>query len=517
MRNTELELKLSLSKDELERFRRRPILRELAIDRPKRRKLRSIYFDTPDLRLHRAKMSLRVRKKGRRWLQTVKCKTQIQHGLSNPIEVENYVKRAEPDLERIGDEALKQQLIDLISDQPLRPAFETSIWRTTRNVEFPGAGTIELALDRGEIHAGGKTKDICEVELELKTGRPQALLRAAKALFAEDTITVSRQSKAERGYTLLNGAVRRNIRSPRPHKGRKPVLHARMSSPEALCEVGRAASDQILDNWRAVLATSDPEGAHQLRIGLRRLRTASRVLKSANLDTDMMRLAREARDMARIVGQLRDADVLLSDIYAPAAKEIFGKNCETPLRDVLKGHRERERISVRASLAGAQWSSLKLNCIFFEHAIARSTGSMSEIQGREIVSIARRALKKCWRRVRKWGCRLDKLSFHERHEMRKDLKSLRYATEFFLPLYSPKEAREFLKQLKRLQDVFGYLNDVAMAEQLSAIVDSAYPDRADLQQCVKTIHHWHQSRADLAWNDAQRRWKKLADTPRFWR
>ncbi len=134
MGDRELELKLTLGKDALDRLRRRPILRQVSVGRPKRRKLRSIYYDTPDLRLYHANISLRVRRDGRRWLQTAKFGTQIQHGMSNPIEVEQPVKGNAPNLGVIGDVALKEKLAGIILDQPLRPVFETCVWRTTRTI-----------------------------------------------------------------------------------------------------------------------------------------------------------------------------------------------------------------------------------------------------------------------------------------------------------------------------------------------------------------------------------------------
>lgn len=517
MTSTELELKLTLSQDALQRFRRRSILRRYAADRPKRRKLRSIYYDTPDFVLYRANISFRVRRDGGKWLQTVKCGTGIQHGLSNPIEVESYVHSARPDLDRISDQGLRKQLIELLSGQCLQPAFETSIWRTSRSIEVPGEGTVELALDQGEVHAGDRTNEIREIEIELKSGRPHALLSAAEAFFSQDPITVSQCSKAEQGYRLLSATPCSKTKLLKPNKGRKPVLEEQMSRGEALSEIGGAASDQILDNWQATLVLPDPEGPHQLRVGLRRLRTAIRLLVPKTQPVDLLSLAREARDLAQIVGKLRDADVLISDIYEPAAKSVFGDDGTIELSDVLIGHQENQRKLVRADLASARWSNLKLNCIFFEQAVERSIGLAGAEENGSIVSIGRCALKKCWRRVRKQGRRLENLSIHERHEMRKDLKSLRYATEFFLPLYASGQTREFLKQLKRLQDVFGYLNDVAMAEQLSGIVEVASPGRADLQRSVKRLRDWHEARAEDAWHDAQQRWRNLADTPRFWR
>ncbi|RMF33091.1 MAG: CHAD domain-containing protein [Alphaproteobacteria bacterium] len=77
-------------------------------------------------------------------------------------------------------------------------------------------------------------------------------------------------------------------------------------------------------------------------------------------------------------------------------------------------------------------------------------------------------------RVRKMGRRFDRLSVAERHELRKDIKRLRYAAECFAPLCRDKPARRFLKSLKALQDGFGALNDAAMAEAVLLAPDAPW-------------------------------------------
>ena len=93
-----------------------------------------------------------------------------------------------------------------------------------------------------------------------------------------------------------------------------------MNVSEALREIGRAAASQILTRLDGTLSHTDPEMPHQLRVGLRRLRTALRVLAPLSATTDMRILARDAQKFGRITGRLRDADVLIDDIFEPAAR-----------------------------------------------------------------------------------------------------------------------------------------------------------------------------------------------------
>jgi len=73
--NRELELKLELTGDELGRIQALTALRDLAMGEPASQQLRSLYFDTLDRRLHARGLSLRIRRVGESWLQTLKLET----------------------------------------------------------------------------------------------------------------------------------------------------------------------------------------------------------------------------------------------------------------------------------------------------------------------------------------------------------------------------------------------------------------------------------------------------------
>lgn len=62
---------------------------------------------------------------------------------------------------------------------------------------------IEAALDQGFVIAGKRKEEICELELELREGEPQALLELAAELAASLPLMPCDISKAERGYRLL--------------------------------------------------------------------------------------------------------------------------------------------------------------------------------------------------------------------------------------------------------------------------------------------------------------------------
>ena len=147
-------------------------------------------------------MAVRLRRDGRRWLQTVKG------ARSTAIRNEWETRLASPrlDLTRLPLAAIRRASgADLARlERRLAPVFETRFTRRARMLER-GAVRIELALDRGYVRAGRRRALISELELELKAGSMRALRREAAALAKRFALQAEAMSKAERGYRLAAG------------------------------------------------------------------------------------------------------------------------------------------------------------------------------------------------------------------------------------------------------------------------------------------------------------------------
>src|SRR5205823_10202620 len=144
--------------------------------------------------------------------------------------------------------------------------FETRVRRTVYPVTNNGRA-IALMFDRGTIRTGTRSAPLCEIELELQRGQMTDLFEIARELTHALPAQRALQSKSERGYELVDGGQDAPVRTV-------PVdLAASTSTREALKIIGRACLKQVLRN-KAALIKGDPEGIHQMRVGLRRLRTA---------------------------------------------------------------------------------------------------------------------------------------------------------------------------------------------------------------------------------------------------
>lgn len=512
MTGSELELKVSLPPGEMQTIG--AAAKRLAAGPSTRRQLRSIYFDTDDFRLHERRIAVRVRRVEGRWVQTIKIGQGLKHGLSNPREIEHDVDGPEPDLAQL-DKAIRRAVERAAGGTPLRAVFETVFWRTALNLETESGGVIEAAFDRGQIIAGEASEPVNEIELELKSGPPHALLSVAETLFDGRPTPFSTGSKASRGVALARGEAA--AAPAAPATGRKPTLRRGQTAAEALAAVGAAAAEQALDNWRAVLATDEPEGPHQLRVGLRRLRTALRMFEPVFDSPELDALARDAKALGQVVGALRDADVLMVDIIAPVAARQSAVEGIPALKAAVDSHRVGARRALRESLEDPGWSRFRLNCAMFDLAAARVLATANAATARRKARpIARLALENAWRKARRKARDLDSLTTEERHDLRKALKTLRYSAEFCAALYPGSDSGDFIKRLKKLQTVFGYLNDVAAAESLPAIAADQGATDAAVASAIGAVLAWHQARADAAWKSALKRWSELENAPRFW-
>ena len=167
------------------------------------RRLHSIYFDTPRRDLRRHRMAARLRRDGRRWLQTVKGARSIA------VRNEWEAPVASPGLEvtRLPLAAIRRATgVDLARlERSLVRVFETRFVRRARLVRR-GDATIELALDRGYVGAGRRRAPICELELELKSGTMRELRREGTRIARRFNLDLLEESKAARGYRLADGA-----------------------------------------------------------------------------------------------------------------------------------------------------------------------------------------------------------------------------------------------------------------------------------------------------------------------
>ncbi|MGS4944430.1 CYTH and CHAD domain-containing protein [Meridianimarinicoccus sp. RP-17] len=479
--------------------------------------LRSVYHDTEDDALRQSGFALRVRHDGAGWVQTCKGRLSNHAGLQTTQESEAPLAGGEIDLAAIPDEAMRDRVISLVGDTPLVPRVETAITRHAATVAMGGWTRAEVALDTGTLRGGDRTADLHELELELKSGHVTALFDLARELMPEGGLRLSRMSKAARAFALADGGDA--IPNPAPRKARTVALTADQTAETAARDVLRECLDQIAANADAVRNSDAVEGPHQLRIGLRRMRAALDIFGPVLAGPALDHLKAEARWLGRETGHLRDLDVAVHDLLRPEAESHPTEPGFARLADLLADAATAQRSGMRTTLAGTRAQGFLLDLAQFIEArgwLDPGDIDQSARLAQPLSGLAKDALARHWSRATKRARGIDTLSIEARHDLRKTLKSLRYAVEFLGPVLDEKPTRAFVKRLRTLQDVFGDLNDLAMAQTLLSGPQAPGADDPQVQRAVGWILGARTVRAEAAWSHARALWHDLRDAPRPW-
>ncbi len=415
----------------------------------------STYYDTPDDSLRKAGFSLRVRKTGGRHIQTVKAQAASAAGLFVRPEWEHDIAGQKPVLtetgplaEAIGAEALKH----------IGRAFVTEVERTVHKVRIGGA-TILVTDDCGEVRAGRHAEPIREIELELERGNPRAIFALAKRLGDHIPLRLGVRSKSERGYLLRE-------RRGKARKAEPVQLSPDDDTATAFEKIAQSCVRQYRLNETLLLAKSEPEPLHQARVGLRRLRSAFSIFAPMfAADQRGMLFRAELRWLSGVLGEVRDLDVLMP--------RLSGAACDFA-RDTRASAMARAAVDVDSARTRALMLDLSEWLTFGDWRIAPADPALP---GRDIASAARSILQARRGKLKRGGRHLADLSDEKRHELRKQGKKLRYATEFFATLYPASAGyRLFLDKLQKFQDQLGELNDLAtLPELLARLASMARP------------------------------------------
>ncbi|MGE5160825.1 MAG: CHAD domain-containing protein [Betaproteobacteria bacterium] len=477
--DTEIELKLALVKGSLGRARRAigdVHLEETAIE--------DVYFDTPDATLRRRGLVLRLRRDGDRWLQTLKAAGNGHDvvPVRGEWEVALPARRSTPalDLERFEITPLRVLLRAGLEADSLVPVFRTRISRQ-RGTLSHGAARIEVALDRGELRArlqGRKRRQpVAEVELELKSGRPQDLLEVGSELVKQGhgmTLVPALRSKAERGYGLAapDGLVA--VRASAGGFAKR--LHAGMPSAQALREVIRHGLGLVVANADALRGDPASEHVHQARVALRRMRSAIRSFDPYAEDFPA-RLGKGLHWLAQTLGAARDWDVIVEQtLPAILSSASTDASDERLLRRAARREQARSLGQAVAAVSSRRYARLVLRIARWSMEGAPATTSSV---GENAASLLEQAADRLFKDARSFS----RLGQHKRHRVRIHAKRLRYALDLFAPLLPGRGASDYIDALAALQDTLGELNDAAVAlARLTAVLRAAEP--------AKVVREW---------------------------
>ncbi len=234
----EIELKLALSPHHVGALLQHPLFQQAEIQAAGTHQLCNTYFDTAEQALQTARIALRIRQIGNRYIQTLKTRGQSKAGLHQRNEWEWELSQPVLDFSLLAETAWHTALDRPPSAEALQPAFSTDFERQLWNYHSVNSQgetiEIEIALDSGqvrvELDGQQRTDPLSELELELKQGQPSDLFDLALVLARAVPLQICDISKAERGYRLY-APEQYQVRLERPH------LPADISLEEAYVEL----------------------------------------------------------------------------------------------------------------------------------------------------------------------------------------------------------------------------------------------------------------------------------------
>lgn len=300
------------------------------------------------------------------------------------------------------------------------------------------------------------------------------------------------------------------VRSYHSRPGGAPAraVHARtvqlyrgMSVEQAFRATVLECIAQVSSNAPAIRAR-EPDGIHQVRVGLRRLQMA---LKSFGAETPALKaLGKRGRAIAGTFGPARELDVFTEELLAPVLGKYGDHESFAAFLLALRHARGEAWDDALSEVHNPEFAAF-LNDV----AVAAEQGPQAH--GR-IGRASRRALAGFWKIARKRGRKVRKVYDQRTHRLRIALKKLRYAAEFFAPLYPKKKSARYIKALKDLLDALGAANDVhGIGDTLAQI--GAGPE---LRFASGAISGWHAAREKRLTKKALKDWRRFKKVERFW-
>ncbi len=401
-------------------------------------------------------------------------------------------------------EAVAPELLGQDLPGPLAPASAFRGRLRTIPLDFGGIPG-ELSILTGELRGVAQDRPACRIRL---AGPAASVAQVAHALAETLAVCPPRASLAAEALALARGQD-----VPPRHLG-GPSLAPGISTGEAFTGVAAHLADVILHWGRLVPHATSPEPVHQMRVGVRRLRSGLAVFRraaenEAGEPVALDRLAGALRDLARRLGVARDWDVFITETGAEVQTAFPAERRLDGLMAAAGRKRAAAYASLETYLASQDWTRLAMTLALLPTELTCLNSTTASEPARDYTA---RALGRRLKHVLRPGRDISHLPAPDLHNIRKQAKQLRYATEFFAPLFADKAVRKYLPKLAELQEALGAVNDLDVAASLTRQLEGG----ADRAFAAGVVQGFGAARAARASARVQRVWEKFYRATPFW-
>ncbi|CAA9521072.1 MAG: Inorganic triphosphatase [uncultured Sphingomonas sp.] len=449
----EIELKLDLVGDQSALVRSDPLFQE-AESRTARQT--SVYYDTPKKLLAKNGFSLRVRRSGEAFVQTLK-RTVSSDGLFTRDEWEWEVPSEALDCGKLDGLPVELPTEAEKLGRKLQPVLRSEVERTSWRLR-QGSSNVQVDWDVGRLTADRQCLDFAEIEFELLEGTAADVVAAARALAERVPARLGVLSKAERGAALADGALDRVAKAA-------PVsITPDLTVAEAFAAIMHACLKHYRLNEQLVIRSRPADALHQARVALRRLRSAFSFFRPAIADDRYLRLREDLRWFTAQLGDARNLDVYLQRELDGGERAAAGRRREQAYDQVVEAMNATKLRLLLIDLTG--WAAI-------------GPWRSGKLADRSIRGFARKRLDKLWATIAPTRGLLAQMDEDSRHRLRIQIKKLRYAVEFFRDVYPrTKRRKRFTEAVEGLQEALGKLNDLATARLLAPELTGQAPQES---------------------------------------
>ncbi|HLH59633.1 MAG TPA: CYTH and CHAD domain-containing protein [Streptosporangiaceae bacterium] len=419
---------------------------------PDEEKLEAEYYDTEDLRLLRAGVTLRRRRGGADagWHLKLPAGPDTRREIRIPL---GRTGRAVP--------AELARLVRVYTrGEALTPVARVATVRHKRTLlDEAGTSLAEVVADEVSAQSLGESTTISqwrEVEVEL-TGGDRHLLRAAdKRLRNGGLRRAGRMAKLEQALA---------DRLPAGPDGTRPVGRGSSSAEVVLAYLREQAG--IMMALDPMVRRNEPDSIHQMRVASRRLRGTFQSFGKIVRGADTRHLRDELRWLSHVLGDARDAEVLserLGDAVGHTPAELVMGPVAARLREHFSPLEARTRDAVIQALDSERYVRMlnELDRLLADPPLT-PLGHRPATEG--IPREAARTYKRTARRMRAAQRASGDARDVALHSARRAAKRARYAGEAASPVYG-KKARRFAKRMKKIQSTLGTHQDAVIARDV---------------------------------------------------
>ena len=353
------------------------------------------------------------------------------------------------------------------------------------------AGTVEVMLLAGAMRAGALSAPCCRVRLEGPAG--------AVAALADELAGVAGAAGCAPLAAWLGG--------PRPIRPVVPVLEEAQSASDALATVCGHLAAAIAAQAGPAAAAAGPEPVHQMRVAVRRLRSALRLFREVGAGPELEGAADALRALGHALGPARDWDVFLGGVGRVVGAAFPDDAGVARLLAAAGRRREEAYAALRTALDGAAFRRLGIKLALAAQSRPWEPGGETPA----LRAFAAAALGKRWRRLLAPGRDIAGLEPERLHAIRLEAKRARYAAELFAPLWGRQASSRFIRRVTALQEALGHLNDAAVAAALMSQLGAAGRGRAG-----GIVVGLVAARAAGSREKIESCWRKLRRTEVFW-